>query len=636
MDLRLLKAIKFIMSGIFYIESSSASAEIVRIFSALSERFPEFRLDGGDIRLDFRSAETSKQVTVEATAGGYVISAHGVSEIMRGIGLAVAGQTGTFSTCFQSRGVMLDVSRNKVFTVDYVKKLILQLALSGANMLMLYAEDTYQLEDVVFWGYARGAYSLKDLQQIDDFAASVGVEVIGCIQTLGHMAQFLHWPDSACYRDTKDILLIDSDKTYELIEKMLLFWKKALRSNRIHIGMDEAHDLGRGRWLNNHAPESQFTQFTRHLNRVNELCRKHGFEMPTIWNDMFFRIADPNHDYYGKTPIPPEIQKLIPENVQLCYWDYYHRDKQFYLDNIDLNVNLVKAPLMVASGLWAWSKFWYDENQSQQSVRPCLEACRERNVPEILFTLWGDDGGYCLYDSLLPGIIHAFNQCWNIESDAVNERLFTILSGGEDYRKWMDFGRMESEGPMGERLYAITYETCAQLWDDPILAFNLRGMAGIDPEFTQKVTKTYRELIAAYPGSPDDCLTIRTITALLKYLEQKMTFRLSLETAWNTKDRGTLKHLAEVVLPELKEKLLLFDRLHRESWLSCASPFGLEVIQIRLAGQAARLDECRTRLLEFLDGKYETLPEFDESMQPMPVIFHENRYHSLCSGSAIN
>lgn len=624
------------MTNTFYIDTTSASAEILKIFSALSARFPEFSLENGTIRLDFTSSEAPNQVKVESTATGYAIAAQSTAEIMRGIGLAIAGQTGVFSTTFNKRGVMLDVSRNKVFTVDYVKKFILQLALSGANMLMLYAEDTYQLEDVVFWGYARGAYSLKDIQEIDDFAYSVGVEVIGCIQTLGHMTQFLQWPDSVYYRDTKDILLIDSDKTYELIEKMLLFWKKALRTNRIHIGMDEAHDLGHGRWLNNHAPEPQSTLFTRHLTKVNELCRKHGFEMPTIWNDMFFRMADPNHDYYGRTPIPPEVQKLIPENVQLCYWDYYHRDKQFYLDNIDLNVNLVKAPLMLASGLWTWRKFWYDENQSQQSVKPCLEACLERKVPEILFTLWGDDGGYCLYDSLLPGIIHAFNQCWNIESDAVNERLFTILSGGEDYRKWMDFGRMESEGSMGDRLYAITYEPCAQLWDDPILGFNHRGMCKIDPEFPQKVMKTYRELLAAYPEAPEDSLTVRTITALLKYLEQKVTFRVAIEKAWQEKDRTTLKHLADDVLPELKKKLLKFDALHRDSWLACASPFGLEVIQIRLAGQATRLDECRTRLNEFLDGKYETLPEFDESMAPMPVIFHDNMYHSLSSGSAIN
>lgn len=622
------------MSGIFYIDSSSASAEILNAFSALSGRFSDFRLDSGDIRLDFTTSEVPNQVTVKSTAHGYAIAAHGLSETMRGIGLAVAGQTGVFSTNFQKCGVMLDVSRNKVFTVEYLKKFILQLALCGANTLMLYTEDTYQLEDVVFWGYARGAYSLEDIRQIDDFADSVGIEVIGCIQTLGHMTQFLQWPDSVCYRDTMDILLIDSDKTYELIEKMLSFWKKALRSNRIHIGMDEAHDLGRGRWLNNHEPEGQFTQFTRHLARVNELCRKHGYEMPTIWNDMFFRIADPKRNYYGRTPIPPEIQALIPENVQLCYWDYYHRDKQFYLDNIDLNVNLVKAPLMIASGLWTWSKFWYDANQSEQSVNPCLEACRERNVPEIIFTLWGDDGGFCIYDSLLTGLVRTFNECWNLHSEEANERLFTTLSGGEDYRKWMDFVRMESEGPM-TREYPITYEPCAQLWDDPILGFNYRGMCQIDPEFPKKVTNTYRELLAAYPGAPEDSLTVRTVTALLKFLEQKMTFRVSLETAWNTRDRATLKHLAEVVLLELKEKLLVFDRLHRESWLSCARPFGLEVIQIRLAGQAARLDECRTRLLEFLDGKCETLPEFDESMKPMPVVFHDNRYRCLASGSAI-
>ena len=64
------------------------------------------------------------------------------------------------------------------------------------------------------------------------------------------------------------ILLVDDERTYALIEKMIAFWSEALGSRRIHIGMDETHDLGRGRFLDKFGYESGFELFNRHLGKV--------------------------------------------------------------------------------------------------------------------------------------------------------------------------------------------------------------------------------------------------------------------------------------------------------------------------------------------------------------------------------
>ena len=47
--------------------------------------------------------------------------------------------------CFERNGLMLDCSRNAVFTVEKVKFLIKTLAKLGMNVLMLYTEDTYEV-----------------------------------------------------------------------------------------------------------------------------------------------------------------------------------------------------------------------------------------------------------------------------------------------------------------------------------------------------------------------------------------------------------------------------------------------------------------------------------------------------------
>jgi len=38
---------------------------------------------------------------------------------------------------------------------------------------------------------------MEELKEIDDYAASLGVKLVPCIQTLAHLAQFLQWSHTA-------------------------------------------------------------------------------------------------------------------------------------------------------------------------------------------------------------------------------------------------------------------------------------------------------------------------------------------------------------------------------------------------------------------------------------------------------
>lgn len=63
-------------------------------------------------------------------------------------------------------GVMVDCSRNAVMTVDIVKKFIDALSKMGYNMLMLYTEDTYEVDNQPWFGYLRGRYSKDEMKEI--------------------------------------------------------------------------------------------------------------------------------------------------------------------------------------------------------------------------------------------------------------------------------------------------------------------------------------------------------------------------------------------------------------------------------------------------------------------------------------
>ena len=88
-------------------------------------------------------------------------------------------------------GVMLDCSRNAVMSVQGVKNYANIIAKLGYNTLMLYTEDTYEIPSQPYFGHLRGRFSQAELKEIDSYCAGVGIELVPCIQMLGHLGTFL-------------------------------------------------------------------------------------------------------------------------------------------------------------------------------------------------------------------------------------------------------------------------------------------------------------------------------------------------------------------------------------------------------------------------------------------------------------
>ena len=117
-------------------------------------------------------------------------------------------------------GVMLDCSRNAVMKVCEIKRMINYLQKMGYNTLELYTEDTYEIQDEPYFGYLRGRYTSAEIKEIDAYATAHGIEDIPCVQTLAHFTALVRNGAYNSIVDYNDILLIDDNKTYELIDKI--------------------------------------------------------------------------------------------------------------------------------------------------------------------------------------------------------------------------------------------------------------------------------------------------------------------------------------------------------------------------------------------------------------------------------
>jgi hypothetical protein len=581
---------------------------LIPVLECLKEEYPLHSRTGGGRKLVFLKADKPGALRVTASGKRITIEYGSPSAAVRGIGHALAGQNADGVTGFQKMGIMLDCSRNAVMKVPHVKKWLRRLALMGYNVFMLYTEDTYQLPGEPYFGYMRGGYSGQEIREIDDYARRLGIEVVACIQTLGHMGQMLKWPHYRNVKDTMQVLLADEERTYALVGKMIAFWSEHLGSRRIHVGMDEAHDLGRGRYMDLHGCQPAFEVFDRHLKRIESICSSHGLR-PMIWSDMYFRMGNPSREYYDRdTVIPDSIKAKVPEAVDLVYWDYCSSDEGFYTEWIQRHRELGNDPVM-ASGIWTWSRFWYDHAKTTASVKPCVDACRKAGLSQIFFTLWGDGNSYCEFDSAFAGIAYAADLCYGRpgSGDSLSPMLKAVCSS--DFSAILVGTGLQVPAPHNNEAISAT----TILWDDPLLGIGWQGFLDACPEFwPQVITKLLdlREKIAPLRDSqcePDFDYLWRICDTMVRKLE----FREALVLAYDQKDLAALRRLKDDQIPVLLRALAGLEEAFRRQWLRRNKPFGMETTQIRLGAGSTRYREAALRIGEYCDGRIGQIEELE-------------------------
>jgi len=592
-----------------YWMKKSTPVELHAMLATLAEEYPVVTGRGRDgIQVRFVKSRQKGLSSVRKKGAFATIEYNQISMAARAVGSLLAGIETSETTVFKSLGIMLDCSRNAVMTVSHFKTWLRRLALMGYNQALLYTEDTYKLPGEPYFGYMRGAYTESELKEIDAYADSLGIEMIACIQTLGHLQQILRWAPYGGIKDTPGVMLVDCDDTYKLIEKMIALWSRVFGSRRIHIGMDETHDLGRGRFMDLFGYERGFDIFNRHVDKVSRICRKYKLR-PMIWSDMYFRMGNKALDYYaGDTVIPKDVRGKIPRSVDLVYWDYYHKDKDFYVDWIKRHRDLGHEPLM-ASGVWTWNCLWYDHQLSLNTVKPCIEACTEEKVDEIFFTLWGDDGAFCEYDSCLAGLCLVADMAYGGGNEAMVGRKFQAICAAS-YHNHVALATLQYPcGPENERIQGHLL-----LWDDPLLGINWNNNNTVNPKWVDLARGNYEKMIQSLesPARDNKNANINHGKLLAEVIIMKLELRQALLKAYATRDRKGLEAVRKIMVPGLVSALKTLLLTFRAQWMKRNKPFGFEIIQLRLNGLIGRYEELALRIHELNRGKVQAIAELDE------------------------
>ena len=542
--------------------------------------------------------------------------------LLAAAGSAAAGSTVAGSAVAEGKGerwlseigYMADCSRNAVARVDTLKKLVRQAALMGYHFIGLYLEDTLAIPEEPYFGYMRGAYTKEEIAELVRYAELFGVEIRPYVETLAHLNQITRYEHYQKFIDTDDILLAGDERTYAFLDHYLKAVSDAFPSRRVNLGMDEAHMVGLGKYLDAHGYQNRVEIIQKHLERVMEICRKYGLQ-PQMWSDMFFRLAFGGEYYVKDKPMADNVK--IPEGLELVYWDYYSADEEHYDDMLRQHRKMTDK-VSFAGGVWKWIGFAPHNRYSAVIGKAALSSCRRNGITSVVMTGWGDNGGEASQFSILPGL---FEDARLVYEDDLPEAAFYALTGirEEDYMK------LDLSNPLPEREDRVNNAGKFLLYNDVLLGVfdPLAKQLGdgccedvakqLANGYYENAAKQLEQAVRDSSGS-SLCYVLKTQASLCRVLQDKANLGMVIRAAYGAGDREKLREIAGEAIPQLLEKLDRFYQDFRKQWMSENKAFGFEVQSLRIGGLRQRILEVQQRLEEYLSGE---LAEIDELEKPV-------------------
>lgn len=574
------------------------------LFYPLKEKFTSLKAEKSSV-----NALTVKDGEVEI---GYV----DFSGFYTALGVALASE-GDFSSEIRRKikdtGIMIDCARNAVIRAEQAKKMIVTSALLGYNYFELYVEDCFEVDDEPCFGYMRGRFTKAELKDLDEFAALFGIELVPCIQTLAHLARiFFHWKEYTMkIQDKGDVLLVGEERTYRLIENMIRTCRECFSSRRINIGMDEAFDLGQGKYFEKHGFVPKNTIIREHLAKVVAICKKYGF-YPSMWADMFYENLKKGE--YDK----------ISGDAKLIYWDYWCDEKKCYDDMFDALAES-GADYAFAGGATKWISFAPHNKESERRIAIQFASATERGVSDYLLTCWGDDGAEAAHFSVVP----CFCYLAMLNLDLDDRYLQNVCRAISGYTH-EEFCRLDLPNEPRGKSYGFVNPAKYLLYED---AFIGGEEYSTQPDFPDGYKKNSGELASLAARGGDYAYLFETMRRLCDVLAVKSGLSVALDKAYKTGDREKLAACVKDVRRAVR-RLDAFIIAIEAQWLKESKALGMEIMQIRLAGVRKRLLYVAGTVEKYLAGKTERIEELEERKLHLkdPATVDEN-YGGACFAS---
>ena len=381
-------------------------------------------------------------------------------------------------------------------------------------------------------------------------------------------------------------------------------------STVINVGMDEAYGLGLGAYLKKHGYVPAHKILLRHLERVIAIAKEFDFE-PIMWSDMFFRLEHDGSYEVLCTPeevaLSDEVVALCPKDVAQVCWRYDSADEEGYR-------NILREHRRFAGETWfagcarTWTSMVVNNHMTLQWMFPAMDACAKENVENVFITMWGDDGCYCSFFSMLPSLYAVRRRYDGVtDMEQIKAEFEQVLGERFDDMMLLDLhGYYGVVRPTDDTYHKYMF------FSDPFLGF-------MDSRVCPGAQENYASYAPRLQSLADKggCFAYlyRNMENFCRVMEGKYDLGIRTRAAYKQKDTAGLEALAQEYRATADAVLAYADSM-RAIWHHENRPHGFEVHEHRFGGLAYRLRSLSDRLAAFLHGEITEIPELDEEILP--------------------
>jgi len=343
---------------------------------------------------------------------------------------------------FNERGLMLDISRNRIPTMETLFDLVDKMAEWKMNHLQLYVEHSIAYSGHENVWRSVSPLSLEEVKSLDLYCRNNGVYLHANQNSLGHFEKWLRHPEYShlaesvrgsravphnFYRPPNTLCPLDPG-VHRLIDDLFHQLLPLCSGQYANIGCDEPWDLGRGRSREVCEKKGRAAVFSEYVTRVAREAQKYG-KKPQFWCD-----PHPNED----DGLPKDITALI--------WEY---ESTGNFSQRMASHRKQGREVWVAPGTSCHCGFTGRTWNRRANLQM---ATKEKEVSGMLCTSWGDAGHRQAWPLSLLGFAEAAQASWAGHLNVSDEVLGTHAFGSAATGGWLArLGNVDQELCRGEK-----------------------------------------------------------------------------------------------------------------------------------------------------------------------------------------
>ncbi len=331
-----------------------------------------------------------------------------------------------------ARGFMLDISRDKVPTMETLFGIVDRLAEFKMNQFQLYTEHTFAYKKhKSVWAKA-SPMTATEIRRLDAYCRDRHIELVPNQNSFGHMERWLKHP---AYKDLAEApdgfidfwgnrrdyafsLNPTDTRVLKFLEGLYNELLPNFRSSLFNVGCDETFDLGQGKSKALCEKIGLSRVYLDFILKIYRMIKKRGHVMQ-FWGDIIMRH--------------PELIPEIPKDIIALNWGY---EAQHPFDKECKAFSDAGVLFYVCPGTSSWNSIAGRWENARENLLNAAQNGIKHGAIGFLVTDWGDNGHFQQLPVSYPGIAYGAALSWSFDAnrklDIVNSlstHLFMDASG---------------------------------------------------------------------------------------------------------------------------------------------------------------------------------------------------------------